>query len=188
MKDKEGDMEMGKKVLIISTSLRKNGNSDLLAQSFAKGAKETGNAVEIGSLAGKQISFCRGCFACQKTGKCVIADDAVGITEKIAAAEVVVWATPIYYYEMAGQMKTMIDRANALFVKDYQFRDVYLLSSAAEEDEEACERAINGLKGWIACFPKSRFAGSAFAGGVTDKGDITGHKTLDTAYDMGRNV
>jgi multimeric flavodoxin WrbA len=140
------------------------------------------------SLADKQIAFCRGCFACQKTGKCIINDDAVQITEKIAGAEVVVWATPIYYYEMTGQMKTMIDRANALFVKDYKFRDIYMLSAAAEEDASAFERAITGLKGWIACFPESRFAGSVFAGGVTDKGDISGHKALDEAYDLGRNA
>ena len=179
---------MSKKVLIISTSMRKNGNSDLMARAFAKGAEEAGNAVEIVSLADKQIAFCRGCFACQKTGRCIINDDAVLITEKIAEAEVVVWATPIYYYEMTGQMKTMIDRANALFVKDYKFHDIYMLSTAAEEDESACERAIPGLKGWIACFPKSRFAGSVFAGGVTDKGDISGHKALDEAYDLGRNA
>ena len=179
---------MSKKVLIISTSMRKNGNSDLMARAFAKGAEEAGNAVEIVSLADKQIAFCRGCFACQKTGRCIINDDAIAITEKIAEAEVVVWATPIYYYEMTGQMKTMIDRANALFVKDYKFRDIYMLSTAAVEDASACERAIIGLKGWIACFPKSRFAGSVFAGGVTDKGDISGHKALDEAYDLGRNV
>ena len=179
---------MGKKVLIISTSLRKNGNSDMLAQAFAKGAEEAGNIVETVSLADKQIAFCRGCFACQKTGRCIIDDDAVQITEKISDAEAVVWATPIYYYEMTGQMKTMIDRANALFVKDCQFRDVYMLSTAAEEDAAACDRAVSGLKGWIACFPESRFAGSVFAGGVTDKGDISGHKALDEAYEMGRNV
>ena len=179
---------MSKKVLIISTSMRKNGNSDMLAGAFARGAEEAGNEVETVSLVDKRIAFCRGCFACQKTGRCIIDDDAVSVTEKISDAEVVVWATPIYYYEMTGQMKTMIDRANALFVKDYQFRDVYMLSTAAEEDASACERAITGLKGWIACFPKSRFAGSVFAGGVTDKGDITGSKALDEAYDMGRNV
>ncbi len=168
--------------------MRKNGNSDMLAGAFARGAEEAGNEVETVSLVDKRIAFCRGCFACQKTGRCIIDDDAVSVTEKISDAEVVVWATPIYYYEMTGQMKTMIDRANALFVKDYQFRDVYMLSTAAEEDASACERAITGLKGWIACFPKSRFAGSVFAGGVTDKGDITGSKALDEAYDMGRNV
>ena len=160
----------------------------MLAGAFARGAEEAGNEVETVSLVDKRIAFCRGCFACQKTGRCIIDDDAVSVTEKISDAEVVVWATPIYYYEMTGQMKTMIDRANALFVKDYQFRDVYMLSTAAEEDASACERAITGLKGWIACFPKSRFAGSVFAGGVTDKGDITGSKALDEAYDMGRNV
>jgi hypothetical protein len=68
------------------------------------------------------------------------------------------------------------------------FRDVYMLSTAAEEDGSACERAVNGLKGWIACFPKSRFAGSVFAGGVTDKGDISGSKALEEAYNMGLSV
>ena len=87
-----------------------------------------------------------------------------------------------------GASLSDIDRANALFVKDYKFRDIYMLSTAAEEDASACERAVTGLKGWIACFPKSRFAGSVFAGGVTDKGDISGHKALDEAYDLGRNV
>lgn len=160
----------------------------MLAKAFTDGAKLAGNEVEIVSLADKHIAFCRGCFACQRLGRCVINDDANGIMEKIADSDVIVWATPIYYYEMTGQMKTMIDRANALFVKDYQFRDVYMLSSAAEEDESACERAIFGIKGWIACFPKSRFAGSVFAGGVNDKGDITGHKSLDEAYKMGSRV
>ena len=67
-----------------------------------------------------------------KLSHCVINDDANEITEKILNADVVSWATPIYYYEMSGQMKTMIDRANSLYPRDYKFRDVYLLSVAAE--------------------------------------------------------
>ena len=124
---------MAKKVLIISTSLRNNSNSEKLAEAFAEGAKASGNEVEMVSLKNKSIAFCKGCFACQKVGRCVINDDANAITEKILEADVVVWATPIYYYEMSGQMKTMIDRANSLFPRDYKFRDVYLLSAAAED-------------------------------------------------------
>ena len=81
---------MAKNVLIITTSLRNNSNSDRLAEAFAKGVKEAGNNVETVSLKGKTIAFCRGCFACSKTGSCVINDDANEITEKILNAEVVV--------------------------------------------------------------------------------------------------
>jgi len=179
---------MAKKVLIIETSLRNNSNSDRLAESFAKGASDAGNDVEIVSLKGKKIAFCTGCFGCQKLGKCVIDDDANEITEKILEAEVVVWATPIYYYEMSGQMKTMIDRANSLYPRDYKFRDVYLLTTAAEDEDDVDERAVEGLKGWIDCFEKAEFRGKVFAGGVNDRGEISGHKSLDKAYNMGRSV
>ena len=90
---------MAKKVLIVSTSIRPGSNSEILANAFADGAKASGNEVEIVSLRDKTIGFCRGCFACQKLGHCVIKDDANEITEKLLDAQVVVWATPIYYYE-----------------------------------------------------------------------------------------
>lgn len=104
-----------KKVLIISVSLRKNSNSDLLAQQFAKGAQEAGYQVETISLREKNIQFCTGCMACLKAPRCVIRDDANTIVEKMGNADVICFATPVYYYEMAGQMKTLLDRANPLF-------------------------------------------------------------------------
>ena len=179
---------MAKNVLIISTSLRNNSNSEKLAEAFAEGAKASGNEVEMVSLKNKSIAFCKGCFACQKVGRCVINDDANAITEKILEADVVVWATPIYYYEMSGQMKTMIDRANSLFPRDYKFRDVYLLSAAAEDEPYVDEGAVKGLQGWIDCFEKARFAGKVFAGGVTDPGDIKGSAKLEEAFAMGKAV
>lgn len=179
---------MAKKVLIIETSLRTGSNSDILAESFAKGAKDAGNDVEIISLKGKKIGFCTGCFACQKLGKCVIEDDANVITEKILDAEVVVWATPIYYYEMSGQMKTMIDRANSLYPRDYKFREVYLLSTAAEDEAYTDEKAVSGLNGWIDCFEKVEFKGKVFAGGVNERGEIEGHKALNEAYALGKSI
>ena len=120
-----------KRVIVISTSLRHGSNSDILADKFVEGALSAGNNVEKISLAGKEIQFCRGCFACQKLGRCVIKDDVNDIMAKVLEADVVCWATPIYYYEMSGQMKTLIDRLNALYPLDYRFRDVYLLTTAA---------------------------------------------------------
>ena len=111
-----------KKVIVISTSLRRGSNSDMLADQFVEGAKAAGNEVEKISLVGKNILFCKGCLGCQKLGRCVINDDVNDIMAKVLKADVVCWATPIYYYEMSGQMKTLIDRMNAMYEQDYAFR------------------------------------------------------------------
>lgn len=179
---------MSKTALIISTSPRKNGNSAALAKAFAKGAADAGNTVEVVSLHDKTIGFCKGCLACQKTGRCVIHDDADTLAQKMLTADVLVFATPVYYYEMCGQMKTMLDRANPLYALDYAFRDVYLLAAAAEEEESAMIGAIHGLQGWIACFPKSRLAGTVFGGGVGGVGEIKGHPSIEKAYEMGKTI
>ena len=178
-----------KTVLIISTSPRKGGNSEILADEFARGAKEWGHQVEKICLHDKTINFCKGCLACQKTQRCVIRDDADVIARKMKDADVLVFATPIYYYEMCGQMKTMLDRANPLFPSEYAFRDIYLLASAAENDESAVDGAVNGLKGWIACFEKARLKGVVRGVGATNPGDIRQNASaLEAAYAMGKNA
>ena len=150
---------MGKNVLIISTSLRAGSNSDILARECERGAKEAGNEVEFISLKGKQIKYCIGCLACQSKGSCVLKDDMPEIIAKVKKAEVIVYATPIYYYEMAGQMKTLLDRLNPLYPSDYSFRDIYMIATAAEADEGAFEKAYNGLRGWVDCFEKATLKG-----------------------------
>ncbi len=176
-----------KKVIVISTSLRPGSNSDMLADKFIEGAVAAGNDVEKISLAGKTISFCKGCLACQQLGKCVINDDVNDIMARVMEAEVVVWATPIYYYEMSGQMKTLIDRMNAMYPLDYKFRDVYMLTTAAEEEETVPKRAEAGLTGWIDCYEKARLAGTLFCGGVNNARDIEDNAKLQEAYDLGKN-
>lgn len=179
---------MAKEVIVISASLRANSNSASLAEKFAQGARDAGNEVVMISLKGKNIAFCRGCLACQKTGSCIIKDDAIDITEKVLNADVVAWATPIYYFEMSGQMKTLIDRMNSMFPKDYKFRDIYFMASAAEDEEYVPERAVAGLQGWIDCYEKAELKGTVFCGGVNAPGDITGNEKLNDAYEMGKNV
>ena len=179
---------MKKKVLVISTSPRKGGNSDMLADALVRGAREAGHDVEKVALRDKAIGFCRGCLACQRTGRCVLRDDAEGIVEKMRSADVLAFATPIYYYGMSGQMKAMLDRANPLFPSDYAFRDVYLLSAAAEDGEHTADGAAAGLRGWIDCFEKARLAGTVFAGGVTAVGEIQGHPALEEAYNLGKRL
>ena len=95
---------------------------------------------------------------------------------------------PIYYYEMSGQMKTLIDRMNAMYPKDYRFRDVHLLATAAENEEYVPKRAETGLTGWIDCYPKSRLAGTLFCGGVPMPHFIDGNSKLQEAYELGKNI
>lgn len=179
---------MPKNVLIVSTSLRLASNSDTLAQAFAKGATAAGHNVETVSLKNKKIAFCRGCLACQKTQKCIISDDAVLLAEKICQADVVVFATPVYYYGLSGQLKTLLDRCNALYSRDYTFRSVYLLATAAESDPATVEGSITGLQGWIDCFEKASLKGTIFAGGVTAPEDIASHPALKQAYEAGLSL
>ena len=177
-----------KKVIVISTSLRHGSNSDMLADQFVAGAKAAGNDVEKISLVGKNIQFCKGCMGCQKLGRCVIKDDVNDIMDKVLDADVVCWATPIYYYEMSGQMKTLIDRMNAMYPLDYKFRDVYLLTTAAENEAETPKRAETGLTGWIDCYPKSRLTGTLFCGGVNDAREIEGNPKLQDAFELGKSI
>jgi hypothetical protein len=99
---------MSKKILVISASLRNGSNSDMLADEFMRGALESGNKAEKITLRGKSINFCKGCLACQKTGKCVINDDMAEILPKMQQADVICFASPVYFYDMCGQLKTFL--------------------------------------------------------------------------------
>ena len=177
-----------KKVVVISTSLRPGSNSQTMAEQFTAGAKAAGHAVEFISLRGKEIKFCIGCQSCQKTGACVFNDDVPAIMDRVLEADVVCWATPIYYYEMSGQMKTLIDRMNAMYPKDYKFREVYLLSTAAEDGDFVYRRAEGGLTGWIDCYGKSTLKGHIFCGGMGAPKEIEGNAKLQEAYELGKQV
>lgn len=179
---------MSKKVLIISSSFRKGGNSEQLAESFARGAREAGHDVEMICLREKNIGFCRGCVACLKVGHCVFQDDAVEIAAKMHDADVLVFATPVYYYSVSGQLKTMLDRANPLYGTDYAFTKVYLLASAAEAEDYAVEGAVKAVQGWVDCFGRCRLVDTIFAGGVNAVGDIAGHPALERAWQAGREA
>ena len=176
---------MSKNVLVISTSLRKHSNSEILAQAFADGAKENGNNVEFISLKEKKIAYCRGCLACQRTKRCTIEDDAIEITEKMKNADVIVFATPIYYYGMSGQMKTLLDRANSLYDDNYHFREIYLISTAAMDDDSVPERTLVALGGWIACFNGVELKDSIFCGGCNEAGEVKNSEAVREAFDMG---
>lgn len=180
---------MSKKILVLSTSPRIGGNSETLADAFIKGAEEAGHETKKICLYDKRIEFCKGCLACQTTGKCILHDDADKIVAQMKAADVLVFATPIYFYEMSGQMKTLLDRTNPLFPAEYEFRDIYLLAASADEEESSMDGAVKGLEGWIRCFEKSRLAGVVRGTGADKKGEMKKcMEALSVAFEMGKNV
>lgn len=178
-----------KKVLIISTSLRTNSNSDILARECEKGARDVGLDTEYISLKGKDIKYCIGCLSCQKTNKCVLNDDVADIMAKVKEAEVIVYATPIYYYEMSGQMKTLLDRLNPLYSSDYNFRDIYLIATAADDGDTTFDKAYSGLQGWVDCFEKATLKSKLVAGGVDEAGSVNDFVDIkNKAYELGKNL
>ena len=176
-------------ILVISTSLRPRSNSDILTERLVAGAWDAGHQVEEISLKGKELKYCIGCLACQKTQRCVQKDDALWIADKMKDAHTLVFSTPIYYYEMSGQMKTLLDRMNPLYSSDYRFRRVYMLSVAAEDETYTPEKAVSGLEGWVDCFEKAKLCGSLFVGGLNGPGEASANaEALEKAYQFGKNL
>ena len=177
-----------KKVIVITSSPRKDGNSGLLAKAFADGALSAGNDVEVLSESEINLKYCIGCLYCQSHDSCVLNDGMNGLYEKLQNADVLAFATPIYFYSVCGQLKTFIDRLNPLYPRKNKFKDVYLLATAADDDEKAMDGALTAVQGWVDCFDGVSVKGVVRGVGVTDKGEIKGTRFISQAYDLGTNI
>ena len=176
-----------KDIVIISASPRKGGNSDLLCDQFMKGALEAGHKVEKISLHDKNIHPCLGCGACQNTHACVQKDDMAAILGRLIAADVIVMATPVYFYTMSAQMKTLIDRTVPRYT-EISGKEFYFIAAAADSNKKALERTIDGFRGFTDCLDKVKEKGVLLAPGVWKKGDVMGSEAMNQAFAMGRNV
>ncbi|MBQ9777944.1 MAG: flavodoxin family protein [Clostridia bacterium] len=175
-----------KNVLIISSSPRKNGNSELLCKEFYEGAVEAGHNAELVRLAEKQIGYCKGCYVCRKRGKCVQDDDMMPLLEKIKAADVLVLASPVYFYSMTAQLKTFIDRL--FYVYREVHADIYIIVTAHDTDEPLLEQTAEAIRGCTRdCFEDCEEKGCLIVGGVGKRGEVIGREEMETAFEMGRN-
>lgn len=177
-----------KKVIVVTSSPRKNGNSEILAQKFADGAQAAGNEVKFVAVRDIDLKFCTGCLYCNTHDKCVLNDGMNALYESIQNADVLVFATPVYYYSVSGQLKTFLDRLNPLYVRENKFTEVYLLATAADDDESAMDGAVKAVQGWIDCFDGVTLKGVIRGVGVTEKGEINNSVFPEQAYDMGKAV
>lgn len=178
---------MNKKVLILSGSPRKNGNSDILCDEFMKGAKESGNEVEKIRVSEKNIGYCRACYACKETGICAIKDDMGEVLQKMIDADVIVLASPVYFYSIDAQLKALIDRTVArwLEVKDKEF---YYIVTAADEEKESAETTIQCFRGYADCVEGAKEKGIIYGMGAYEKGEIKNSSAMEEAYNMGKNI
>lgn len=177
-----------KNIIIISSSFRKDGNSETLAKAFAKGAASKGHQVRTITIRDLELKYCIGCLSCQKTKRCVLKDSMNSIYDEIQQADTIVFATPIYYYAISGQLKTFIDRLNPLFSRETKFKEVYLLSAAADPDESAIDGALKDVQGFVDCFDGVELKKSLIATNVTNAGEVEKTKFTNLAYIMGFNI
>ncbi|MDO4161606.1 MAG: flavodoxin family protein [Pseudomonadota bacterium] len=180
---------MSKKILILSGSPRLHGNSDTLCDEFRRGAEDAGHTVEKIRLSDKKINYCLGCGICNNTKKCVQKDDMAEILTKMLNADVIVLASPVYFYGMNGQMKTLIDRTVPQYT-DMTDKDFYFIISAADSSKENMAKVIDGFRGFTAdCLDNAHEKGIICGLGAWQKGDIErNQKALKQAYDFGKNA
>ena len=179
---------MSKKVLVLSSSPRKGGNSEILCDQFIVGAQEAGNSAEKIFLRDKKIGYCVACEYCQKNGgACPQKDDMAEILEKMIAADVIVLATPVYFYSMDAQLKTLIDRTVAQYteIRDKEF---YFIMTAAESGKHATEGTLVSLRGFTSCLGGAKEKGIIYGTGAWKMGEIKDSKAMTQAYEMGKQV
>ena len=155
-----------KKILILEGSPRRNGNSAILSDEFARGAEKAGCSVEKVHIAGKKVAGCLGCNACYRNGgACVQKDDMAEIREKMLAADVIVLASPVYFYSMTAQMKAVIDRTY-VFYQQLEGKTFSFLITC--------------------CVPNAKEGGVVLGVNAMEAGDIRGSKAMAEAYALGR--
>lgn len=174
-------------VLAISASPRKGGNSDVLCDEFLKGAAEKGHAVQKIRLAEKKIAPCLACYGCTQSHVCVQRDGMAEVLGALKAADVIALASPVYFYSVCAQMKTMIDRCLADYraIRDKTF---YLIVTAADPQHSAAEETLADFRGFLRCLPGAREAGVVYGTGTWDKGDVFRHSAHNQAYEMGKEL
>ena len=177
---------MSKKVLIISSSPRKGGNSDVLCDQFLLGAKEAGHTVEKVFLREHKINYCLGCGVCNNTHVCVQKDDMKGLLEKMVDADVIVLATPVYFYTMDAQLKTFIDRCVSRYT-EISNKEIYFIVAAADTNKDNLAPAIEGLRGFTRdCLEGSKEKGIIYGTGAWQVGEIKTLPAYKKAYEMGK--
>lgn len=177
---------MAKNVLILSASPRRQGNSDILCDRFLEGAREKGHTVEKIFLRDYKIGFCTGCGYCFDAHTCSQKDDMTPLLEKMVGADVIVFATPVYFYSMDAQLKCFIDRTTPRYT-EMVGKTVYFLLTAADTDENNLHSTVEALRGFTRdCLEGAVEGGILYGTGAWKAGEIRETPAFHAAYEMGK--
>ena len=173
------------KIIVFVGSVRKNGNTELLAKAFADGAKEQ-NEVEIISVADYKVHPCIGCNRCfvNENHACCQKDDMELIYQKVMDADMLVLASPVYFYGISAQLKTIIDRFHNPVRDEFRVKKLALLLVGAASLPELFD-SIKMQYQLVLNFFHLEDAGMVLVRGVKEIGDIKEHPALQEAYDLG---
>lgn len=178
---------MSKKVLILSGSPRKSGNSDLLCDEFMRGALEAGHKVEKIRVQEKKVSCCMACYACRDTGICAIKDDMAEIMQKMIDCDVMVLASPVYFYSIDAQLKAVIDRSVCRWT-EVRDKEMYYIMTAADEERTSMDTTLACFRGYADCVEGAVEKGVIYGTGVYNAGEVRGKAVMQEAYEMGKKV
>lgn len=179
---------MNKKVLILSGSPRKGGNSDVLCDEFARGARETGNKVEKIRMASKKIHPCSACYFCREHGgECAHKDDMGEILQKMIDADVIVLASPVYFYSIDAQLKAVIDRTVARWL-EVRNKEFYYIVTMADEALSSADTTLACFRGYADCVEGAVEKGVLIGNGVYEPGTVKNTQVMQQAYEMGKQV
>lgn len=174
--------------MILSGSPRKGGNSDLLCDEFMRGAIESGNEVEKIRVSANRIAPCSACYYCRDNGgKCIHKDDMTVILQKMIDADVLVLASPVYFYSIDAQLKAVIDRTVArwLEVKNKEF---YYIITMADEELSSAETTLACFRGYADCVEGAIEKGVIIGNGVYEPGESKNSPAMEQAYTTGKNL
>lgn len=178
---------MAKKVLILSGSPRKHGNSDLLCDEFMRGALEAGHEAEKIRVQEKNIACCMACYACRDAGVCAIKDDMAEIMQKMIDCDVMVLASPVYFYSIDAQLKAVIDRSVCRWT-EVKNKEMYYIMTAVDGERSAMDTTLACFRGYADCVEGAKEMGIVYGTGVYEKGEVQGKRVMQEAYEMGLNI
>lgn len=175
-----------KKVLVISASPRRGGNTDLLCDEFVRGAREAGGSVEKIFLDDYKIDFFHEDHSVNPDTVMTERDQAPMIVEKMTKADIIVLSSPVYYMNIDGQLKTLMDRCYRN--KGLQGKEFYYITACADREESTAEAAIFAFRGFVVCLPDPVERGSIKAIGMGRKGGVENTSYLTDAYELGKTI
>ena len=180
---------MAKNILILSGSPRRGGNSDMLCDEFMRGALEAGNSVEKIFVRSKKIAYCNACYYCKThEGVCAIKDDMAEVMQKMIDCDVMVLASPVYFYSIDAQLKALIDRTVARWT-EIANKDLYYIMTSADDEADTMDGTLACFHGFAMCINGYEEKGTLYGRGVHEKGEVRNRPELmQIAYEMGESV